>query len=114
MRGNLAASVAASGAVESATKRALAFTGSGTVTKVHVKVGTTVKKGQKLAELHPEFVCRLAELNEAANIDLHSPADRAPLSILRMEAEFGWRARFDCNESVADLSRWWMQHREGR
>jgi UDP-glucose 4-epimerase len=69
--------------------------------------------GQKLAELHPEFVCRLAELNEAANIDLHSPADRAPLSILRMEAEFGWRARFGCDESVADLSRWWMQHREG-
>ncbi|MFE6664291.1 efflux RND transporter periplasmic adaptor subunit [Streptomyces sp. NPDC057697] len=51
MRGDLTASVAASGAVESATKRALAFTGSGTVTKIHVKVGTTVKKGQKLAEL---------------------------------------------------------------
>ncbi|MFJ1564506.1 efflux RND transporter periplasmic adaptor subunit [Streptomyces erythrochromogenes] len=51
MRGDLTASVAASGAVESATKRALAFSGSGTVSKVHVAVGATVKKGQKLAEL---------------------------------------------------------------
>ncbi|WP_405710924.1 biotin/lipoyl-binding protein [Streptomyces xanthophaeus] len=51
MRGDLTASVVASGAVESATKRALAFSGSGTVSKVHVAVGATVKKGQKLAEL---------------------------------------------------------------
>ncbi|WP_031156328.1 efflux RND transporter periplasmic adaptor subunit [Streptomyces xanthophaeus] len=51
MRGDLTASVAASGAVESATKRALTFTGSGTVSKVHVAVGAAVKKGQKLAEL---------------------------------------------------------------
>ncbi|WP_327415205.1 efflux RND transporter periplasmic adaptor subunit [Streptomyces sp. NBC_01233] len=51
MRGDLTASVAASGAVESATKRALAFSGSGTVSKVHVAVGATVKKGQRLAEL---------------------------------------------------------------
>ncbi|APU43410.1 efflux RND transporter periplasmic adaptor subunit [Streptomyces sp. TN58] len=53
MRGDLTASVSASGAVESATKRALAFSGSGTVTKIHVAVGATVKKGQKLAELDP-------------------------------------------------------------
>ncbi|MFI0932897.1 efflux RND transporter periplasmic adaptor subunit [Streptomyces sp. NPDC021019] len=51
MRGDLTASVSASGAVESATKRSLVFSGSGTVTKIHVAVGATVKKGQKLAEL---------------------------------------------------------------
>jgi UDP-glucose 4-epimerase len=69
--------------------------------------------GQKLAELHPGFVCRLAESDEAANIDLHSPTDRAPLSISRLEQEFGWRARFDCADSASDLSAWWAQHREG-
>ncbi|MGZ9932295.1 efflux RND transporter periplasmic adaptor subunit [Streptomyces sp. NC-S4] len=51
MRGDLTASVSASGSVESATKRALSFNGSGTVTKIDVKVGSAVKKGQKLAEL---------------------------------------------------------------
>jgi UDP-glucose 4-epimerase len=69
--------------------------------------------GQKLAELHPGLVCRLAGSDETANIDLHGPTDRAPLSISRLEQEFGWRARFGCDESVADLSRWWMQHWEG-
>ena len=74
---------------------------------------TALQWGQKLAELHPGFVCRLAESDEAANIDLHSPTDRAPLSISRLEEEFGWRARFDCADSVSDLSAWWAQHREG-
>jgi UDP-glucose 4-epimerase len=69
--------------------------------------------GQKLAELHPGFVCRLAESDETPNIDLHSPTDRAPLSISRLEQEFGWRARFDCADSASDLSAWWAQHREG-
>ena len=69
--------------------------------------------GQRLAELHPGFVCRLAESDEAANIDLHSPTDRAPLSISRLKEEFGWRARFDCADSAIDLSAWWAQHREG-
>jgi UDP-glucose 4-epimerase len=68
---------------------------------------------QKLAELHPGFVCRLAESDEAPNIDLHSPTDRAPLSISRLEEEFGWRARFGCADSASDLSAWWAQHREG-
>ncbi|MYV75767.1 HlyD family efflux transporter periplasmic adaptor subunit [Streptomyces sp. SID1046] len=51
MRGDLTASVAASGVVDNAQKRALAFAGSGTVAKVHVAAGATVEKGQKLAEL---------------------------------------------------------------
>jgi UDP-glucose 4-epimerase len=69
--------------------------------------------GQYLAALHPGFVCRLATSGEAATVDLHSEADRAPLSILRMEQEFGWRARFECADSAADLNNWWTQHRGG-
>jgi UDP-glucose 4-epimerase len=68
--------------------------------------------GEALAALHSGFVCRLAEIGEAPTVDLHSPADRAPLSVERMAKEFGWRARFGCADSAADLSRWWLQHRE--
>lgn len=67
--------------------------------------------GQELAALHPGFVCRLAESGEAATIDLHSQADRAPLSVRRMAEEFGWRARFGCADSAADLSDWCIRHR---
>jgi UDP-glucose 4-epimerase len=69
--------------------------------------------GQELAALHPGFICRLAKSGEAPTIDLHSDADRAPLSVTRMEREFGWRARFGCADSAADLNNWWMQHGEG-
>ena len=69
--------------------------------------------GQELAALHPGFVCRLTDAGEVATVDLHSPADRAPLSVARMAEEFGWRARFGCTDSVADLSRWWTGHRGG-
>jgi UDP-glucose 4-epimerase len=69
--------------------------------------------GQELAALHPGFLCRLTETGEAPTVDLHSPADRAPLSVSRLAQEFGWRARFGCAASAADLSIWWTQHREG-
>jgi len=69
--------------------------------------------GQNLAKLHPGFVCRLAEPGETPTIDLHGPTDRAPLSVSRLEQEFGWRARFGCAESAVDLSNWWMRHQEG-
>ena len=69
--------------------------------------------GQDLAALHPGFVCRLAKPGEAPTVDLHSEADRAPLSVSRMEQEFGWRARFGCKDSAADLSNWWKHHGEG-
>jgi UDP-glucose 4-epimerase len=68
--------------------------------------------GEALAALHPGFVCRLAKAGEAATVDLHSSADRAPLSVARMADEFGWRARFGCAESATDLSAWWKRHRE--
>jgi UDP-glucose 4-epimerase len=69
--------------------------------------------GQDLAALDPGFVCRLAEPGEVPTVDLHSPADRAPLSVLRLEQEFGWRARFGRADSAADLSQWGRQHGEG-
>jgi len=69
--------------------------------------------GQDLAALHQGFACRLAEPGEAPTVDLHSDADRAPLSVSRLEQEFGWRARFGCADSAADLNNWWKQHEEG-
>jgi UDP-glucose 4-epimerase len=69
--------------------------------------------GQQLAALHPGFICRLTDAGEVATVDLHSSADRAPLSVARMEDEFGWRARFGCADSAADLSRWWRGQRGG-
>jgi UDP-glucose 4-epimerase len=69
--------------------------------------------GHELAALHSGFICRLAEAGEAPTIDLHSPADRAPLSVARLAQEFGWRARFGCADSAADLSRWWTRHGDG-
>jgi UDP-glucose 4-epimerase len=69
--------------------------------------------GQDLAALHPGFVCRLAEPGEVPTVDLHSDADRAPLSVSRLEQEFGWRARFGCADSAADLSNWWAHHGKG-
>lgn len=68
--------------------------------------------GGALAALHPGFVCRLAGAGETATVDLHSAADRAPLSVARMAEEFGWRARFGCADSAADLSAWWKRNRE--
>jgi UDP-glucose 4-epimerase len=68
--------------------------------------------GEALAALHPGFVCRLADAGEAGTVDLHSAADRAPLSVARMAEEFGWRARFGCADSAADLSAWWTRHRQ--
>jgi UDP-glucose 4-epimerase len=67
--------------------------------------------GRELAGLHPGFICRLAEAGEAPTVDLHSSADRAPLSVSRLAQEFGWRARFGCADSAADLSMWWTAHR---
>ena len=74
---------------------------------------TALQWGQRLADLNPGFVCRLAGAGENPNVDLHTDADRAPLSVARMAEEFGWRARFDCADSAVDLNAWWMRHGEG-
>jgi len=75
---------------------------------------TALQWGQHLAGLHPGFVCRLARPGETLTVDLHTEADRAPLSISRMEDEFGWRARFGCADSAAHLNDWWIRHGQGR
>jgi len=69
--------------------------------------------GEQLAALHSGFICRLTKADEAPTIDLHGAADRAPLSVARLAQEFGWRARFGCADSAADLSDWWRRHGEG-
>jgi UDP-glucose 4-epimerase len=74
---------------------------------------SALRWGQELAALHPGFICRLAASGEAPTVDLHSDTDRSPLSVARMEQEFGWRARFGCADSAADLSQWWTHHGEG-
>jgi len=71
---------------------------------------TALQWGQHLADLNLDFVCRLAKPGEAATVDLHSDADRSPLSISRMAEEFGWRARYGCADSAADLNDWWLRH----
>jgi UDP-glucose 4-epimerase len=82
----------------------------------HISTGnewTALEWGERLAALNPGFVCRLADVGENPNVDLHSEADRAPLSISRMQEEFGWRSRYGCADSVKDLNEWWNLHGEG-
>jgi len=74
---------------------------------------TALQWGQHFADLNPGLICRLVRSGEAPTIDLHSDADRAPLSVSRMEEELGWRARFGCADSATDLSGWWKRHGEG-
>jgi len=73
---------------------------------------TALQWGHHLIDLNPGFVCRLAEAGETPTVDLHTDADRAPLSISRMADEFGWRARFGCADSASDLNAWWTRHGE--
>jgi UDP-glucose 4-epimerase len=68
--------------------------------------------GKSLAALRPGFVCRLADVGETPTVTVHGP-NRAPLSVARLADEFGWRARFDCEMSAADMSRWLRDHRNG-
>jgi UDP-glucose 4-epimerase len=74
---------------------------------------TALQWGQHLADMNPGFVCRLARTGEVPTVDLHGDADRAPLSIARMAEEFGWRARFGCADSAANLNEWRLRHGEG-
>lgn len=68
--------------------------------------------GKVLAALRPGFICRPAGAGETATVTVHGPA-RAPLSVARMAGEFGWRARFDCEASAADMDRWLRDHQDG-
>ena len=62
--------------------------------------------GRQLAALRPGFECRLIREGEAPTIDLHAPLDRAPLSVARLQDEFGWQAGFGMAASAAHLGAW--------
>jgi UDP-glucose 4-epimerase len=68
--------------------------------------------GNALAALRPGFVCRVATPDEMATVTVHGPT-RAPLSVARLRDEFGWRARFDCEVSAADMCHWLRDHHDG-
>jgi UDP-glucose 4-epimerase len=74
---------------------------------------TALQWGEHLAALYPGSVCRLVKPGEVPTVDLHGGADRAPLSTARLAEEFGWRARYGCADSAADLNDWWARHGEG-
>lgn len=71
---------------------------------------TALAWGERLAALRPGFECRLAREGEAPTIDLHAPADRAPLSVARLQAEFGWQAGFGMDASADHLEAWCRHH----
>ena len=75
--------------------------------------GRRCNGGSVLLRLNPGLRLPAGQPGEAPTVDLHSDADRAPLSIARMAEEFGWRARFGCADSAADLNEWWTRHGEG-
>lgn len=66
--------------------------------------------GERLAALRPGFECRLAREGEAPTVDLHAPADRAPLSVARLQAELGWQAGFGMEASADHLEAWCRHH----
>jgi len=65
--------------------------------------------GQHLASLQPGFACRLAEPGEAPNINLHSDADRCPLSVARILTELDWKATVGLAASAGQLHAWCNQ-----
>jgi len=67
---------------------------------------STLAWGGMLAQRRPGFVCRIAEPGEPATIDLFADRDRAPLSILRLSGDLGFRPQFDLEGSVDDYHRW--------
>ncbi|QOG22394.1 MULTISPECIES: NAD-dependent epimerase/dehydratase family protein [Bradyrhizobium] len=58
------------------------------------------------------FVCRVAVSGETPTVTVHGPT-RAPLSVQRMADEFGWRAKFGCEESAEHMRRWLHDHDRG-
>lgn len=60
----------------------------------------------RLARRHPGFEHRLSNDIQEITIDYYAPADRVPLAIDRLTAEFGWRARFNLDDAFTDLVAW--------
>ncbi len=70
---------------------------------------TAAAWGAAFAASNPGFTCRLAATGETPTVTVHGPT-RAPLSVRRLDDEFGWRAQFDCAASADHLSRWLREH----
>ncbi len=62
--------------------------------------------GQALAAQIPNSECRLADPGETANIALHAPQDRRPLSIERLTEDVGFQCEFDRDQSVEAYYSW--------
>lgn len=83
----------------------------------NISTGTSwsaLQWGEQLVRSIPNFVCRLAKDGETPTIDLHGDIDRAPMSVARLDQEFGWRAKFGCADSATDLIDWSARPSEGR
>jgi nucleoside-diphosphate-sugar epimerase len=61
---------------------------------------------RRLAARHPGLTHRLSSDPAECNVDLHSPLDRAPLSIDRLNQELGYRPRYDLDAAFTDLMAW--------
>jgi UDP-glucose 4-epimerase len=68
--------------------------------------------GEALAVLRPGFVCRLAQPDEAATIDLFADVDRPRLPPERIATDVGWRARYGMTAALADFDGWAGRHGE--
>lgn len=66
--------------------------------------------GRALGAYHPGFACRLTREGEPATVDLHGPADRAPLGTERLREAIGWSARHGLPEAVAHYMEWRARH----
>lgn len=62
--------------------------------------------GQAMAACFEGGVCRLAEPGETANIALHAPSDRRPLSVKRLLADDLLATCCDINQSVENYNAW--------
>ena len=68
--------------------------------------------GERLATRRSGLECRLAVDGETPTVDLHAPADRAPLAVARLQSELGWQATFGMDASADHLDAWCRQHPE--
>jgi len=73
---------------------------------------TAVAWGQAFAIRHGGLVCRVAVSGETPTVPVHG-LTRAPLSVQRMADEFGWRAKYGCEESAEHMRRWVHDHDRG-
>ena len=79
----------------------------------HVSTGqrwSLVDWCQALAARSPGFAYRLADEPEAANVELHGSADRAPMAIARLVDETGFAPMFGLDDALVDYLEWTGRH----